>query len=712
MSSDIALEEENLKNREVISKLTEELEECKRTGSDWSEASRLLQSLQNERSTLASRISVLTKEKEQLRLEYMESMELSTKTNDGLKNRLLNLEERLVELRSQRDSLADGEAEAKNELLEIKRAHTAEIKSLTDASQTLRQENERLRRETTESKCLLQSAQAEISRLCSVHESSDSTASSLRAEVSRLEQAIAEKGVLEESVARLELELEKSTRRVRDLESSLRGADDDRVTIRQLREDLDHAKKRASVVTHKAELAETLQEDLENLQSKLQRQEAMLESAAEADARLHTLERNVADWHRVLSPVLSNVSDGDANVGVVAAKTIVELREEVVRITKQLGDKSEEAAKWRTTAMQQQQPQPQPQPNTEDDAAKSGLQNTTKRLERRVQLFERQFECYKNLLESYEEDSSASAIEAGLRQRVQELESVNEGLRQSSKEAEQLLRAAEGKPGAVPLVSLSDSAARVSALESTVQALQKERDDLQAALSKAEQEIVSLEAKVGRGEYNADATKVVHFIENPESLAKKRKLDTGVAADPEETMMLRNKIADLTERLKIAEASLLEKSSTSGEKDELSHYRQVLETTTASRDEYRHLADKLGRENASYKTEAANAAIRLTRMREIVHDKIREFRKACLFLFGFEIDMNATQYKLRSMYEDAEDKYLFFQSTEQGMILKLNSPVLDFLPDDVKAYYQKQKSLPAFLAAYTLDLFHKQTIVR
>lgn len=106
------------------------------------------------------------------------------------------------------------------------------------------------------------------------------------------------------------------------------------------------------------------------------------------------------------------------------------------------------------------------------------------------------------------------------------------------------------------------------------------------------------------------------------------------------------------------------------------------------------------------------------RLKEMFKDRITSFREAVYLLTGFKVDlynddatnMGLRRLRLRSMFAESPEDSLLFQW--QGDCLELlDTPYAARVDERLFEYLGKCKSVPAFLAALTMDLFDSQTFM-
>ena len=228
-------------------------------------------------------------------------------------------------------------------------------------------------------------------------------------------------------------------------------------------------------------------------------------------------------------------------------------------------------------------------------------------------------------------------------------------------------------------------------------ALMDERSKAEAAEARACQ----AETLAGKGSYNSEMTRVLHFKSNPLTEAMKEKYQ--------------NEIASLKRQLEDAEESL--RSSASVE-------------ATASPGPSRVRGSTGSAGVVSGKKEEAISSLDAQKLHKRLKERFKEqiglFREGVYLITGFKIDMafsdsDCPRFKVRSIYGEREEDHLMFQWPRKGKDQsESESSSLDLMTTDMARlfmngpsaiYMTKFDSVPAFMASLTLSLFEKQTMI-
>lgn len=123
------------------------------------------------------------------------------------------------------------------------------------------------------------------------------------------------------------------------------------------------------------------------------------------------------------------------------------------------------------------------------------------------------------------------------------------------------------------------------------------------------------------------------------------------------------------------------------------------------------------------KKQLAASEKRHTKLKEVFHKQVNEFRQACLHLLGWEISMKTDSkgnqlYKLTSLYAQAQEDFLVFKKPANAEIGTLDLETTEYantLRKEIAELqlHQQQASnppIPNFLSQITHELFHAKTM--
>lgn len=118
------------------------------------------------------------------------------------------------------------------------------------------------------------------------------------------------------------------------------------------------------------------------------------------------------------------------------------------------------------------------------------------------------------------------------------------------------------------------------------------------------------------------------------------------------------------------------------------------------------------RELQSLRDQLKSADKKNERLKEYFKTSWKEFRDVLYMLFGYKINrLSDTQYQLSSMYAEAPDDCIQFQSDSEGNMNLLETPFSASLDEMIELHLRHQGSIPVFLSALTMDLFNRTTMI-
>ncbi len=251
-----------------------------------------------------------------------------------------------------------------------------------------------------------------------------------------------------------------------------------------------------------------------------------------------------------------------------------------------------------------------------------------------------------------------------------------------------------------------------------VTSLRTENASLQRALTQARSDIAQLEAKVGRGDFDPSNTRVLHLADNPEKRAQRDRL-RGLE---EEARRLQTENDALSVRLAAVQsltdgdvadadhgtAGSVSSDAAGGVASAANKGVTVLRERVALLEERATTTDG---ELRSLRGAVLEKEKLITRLKELFASQISAFRDACYRMTGFKIEWNKDQFRLRSMYAESESDFILFKDAgkDGGGMQVLDTDYCQQLDPNHMQYLAKHHSIPAFLAAVTLDLFEHTT---
>lgn len=323
-----------------------------------------------------------------------------------------------------------------------------------------------------------------------------------------------------------------------------------------------------------------------------------------------------------------------------------------------------------------------------------------RRLQKRVLLLTKERDGMRSILDSYDSELSSSDYQPQLSRRVREAEDVLGKTQTLLGEMEVQLSTSQAETGALKLQlqSVEVELEMVKRQQATVaegnplvtseevNALRQKVEELEAERQRLSDQNDVLEMRLERhnlqGDYNPVNTKVLHLKFNPTSVAKQQR--------QEEVEVLREEVTRLREHLRSLASPAPE---TGGPNISLPPSQEVLDL----------------------RRQMESSELRNQRLKEVFQKKIQEFRTVCYVLTGFQLDLTTLcHYRLSSVYAEHMDDFLLFKSTGEvgsGSMQLMETCFSRRVPEMVELHLHHQRSIPAFLAAVTLDLFSRQTVV-
>ena len=272
--------------------------------------------------------------------------------------------------------------------------------------------------------------------------------------------------------------------------------------------------------------------------------------------------------------------------------------------------------------------------------------------------------------------------------------------------------------------------------EAKLEQLTAENDRLRKALDALEETEAELRARISNGDFNPKTTKIVHLQQNPTvaagvaRAARMKALEAENGELSQQLMVLKEQLRQQQQQLANVSSGSSSSSSSSSSfpaiatpspfhpsafaaggaaaaAASVAGAGMAMASTPATASE----ASGLAREVSSLRSQLESAEKRNKRLKEVFHAKITEFREACYSLTGYKVDMLNDQYRLHSMYAERPDDVLMFQTATDGSVSLLETEFSQTCDAFLSSYLVKFKSIPAFLAAVTLDLVGKQTMI-
>ncbi|KAG6541966.1 hypothetical protein Mapa_016603 [Marchantia paleacea] len=458
--------------------------------------------------------------------------------------------------------------------------------------------------------------------------------------------------------------------------------------LKHLKEELSHCEveiREARKLKRFYSNVDLLKERLESEKLRADRAEAALTNLADLEWKVKDLESELSAWKEITTKIPGVESRNDILLKVA------ELQREVVAAGAKIGEHNAQAVKLQTALEMAKSAKDEAESIA--SAAQAEVVEAVlnlKRAERKVALITKERDGLKEILASYDEEE---AVIASHQKRNPSAALSNLGTPSKSKDLRiQQLEAAlvDAQQHAKLLgeeIERGSSAATEQRRRAETLALEllKEQEKIKLVEREAEQlraEVSILEAKMGRGESNPSATKVLHMLINPEAMAR-GEID----------------VQALRAKLQLHERQ--------------SDCRREEDSNTNSSNDPESVMMLKQRVSALEKREV--------RYRQVFGNKIAVFREACGLIFGYKVQMNEEQdsstggsitlFTLRSIYSSSEDEQIQFQFKAGNLEMIANeytaSPEIQ---RQVTTFLRNFKSIPAFIANLTMELFNKTTL--
>uniref|UniRef100_A0A3B5QMP8 Mitotic spindle assembly checkpoint protein MAD1 n=1 Tax=Xiphophorus maculatus TaxID=8083 RepID=A0A3B5QMP8_XIPMA len=303
-----------------------------------------------------------------------------------------------------------------------------------------------------------------------------------------------------------------------------------------------------------------------------------------------------------------------------------------------------------------------------------------RRLQKRLLLLTKERDGMRAILESYDGELASNEYSPQLSKRVKEAEDVLQKTQNHNAEMEAQLSKAQEETGTLKLQlqkTLSSHTFSVMVPILVVIAIFRQKiEELEKDRQRLEEQNNILEMRLERhnlqGDYDPVKTRVIHLKLNPTAEAKQQRQQEAGAVQ-EELTRLRELV------------------------------RSYQEGGVASQDDSSiHTPD--------LRKQMESSELRNQRLKEVFQKKIQEFRTVCYVLTGYQIDITTeNQYRLTSVYAEHMQDSLLFKKGSNGSMHLMETEFSKTLGEMVTLHLHHQKSIPAFLSAVTLDLFSRQT---
>ncbi|CAL8462910.1 g2444 [Coccomyxa elongata] len=466
------------------------------------------------------------------------------------------------------------------------------------------------------------------------------------------------------------------------LSRTVEGRDEE---LRILRDELaaqEDAVREARRLTEHVRKSGVLAEQLAAAEAKIRRLELVAAAHSELQAQVEPLQGELRLWRSALT----GAAGSGGSTGPEAVLQLLEnLRGQVLSLTEHAGEKEAEARRLQEALRAAEDAAKEADARLmRTQAAQSEAAGALARTERKVALLTKERDGLKSILASYdEEDGAAGTGPRGAQaEHVRELEATNAALNAQLKVLEE--------EAAQQVASLRMQTENLAAATERADKAESQVRQLEAEADAQGRQIALLEERLGRGEFNPATTRVLHFVHNPEAEACREAEAAQLTSLQAEAAALRAQLAVL--------------SSASG----------------GASDPSAPAAAVAAAEKTLLERKVSELEKRESRLKEVFKKQVSNFREACFCLFGYRVDMasQATQsggpppttFVLKPQHaDDPHAQLLFKMDPDGGMALLPNEFTTKHLDREVETFITRFKSIPAFTANLTMEMFQKQT---
>ncbi|KAL4524794.1 hypothetical protein Ndes2526B_g06984 [Nannochloris sp. 'desiccata'] len=505
-----------------------------------------------------------------------------------------------------------------------------------------------------------------------------------------------------EAVARREAQaraagLEATVMQTQAAAASRNSSEGDAILIKSLREQLtaaEAAAAEAARLRHQAATAASLREKLDAAESRARCAEQLLEGEAAVHAELANAQEHLQRW----TAILSGMADCDTPEDVL--HMVRKLQDAQISAKAGAGDQAEELVTSRGEA--EAALAAARDATTRADAATAraeAIEIDVARLERKTQLLTQERNSLKSVLASYDEEYLSKEDGSGeispAQRRIAELEATVEALHGHMKSLEAELGAGSvAAAGSADVIAEANS--KVAAAEARAYAAESEVENLF-------KQVELLQERVGRGEYNPETTKVLHFKGNPEAELFRAAKEARIAELESENEALRQSV----QRVEAAAATPGGGggSSTPG--------GAAVPTASGGL----RVAQLEGEANL-LRRRLAESQKTSDRLQQVFTKQIATFRDAIKGLFGYSVEMTSdpaakeirAHFILRPQHADEAGSELAFKMLRDGRIAFVKTEYSTRrLAREVETFIERYRSVPAFTANLTMENFQRHT---
>jgi mitotic spindle assembly checkpoint protein MAD1 len=634
-----------------------------------------LNSVKQQKYELEQQSEELKIKVDEVRIHYEKELQLSDMN-------LQREQSQVSELKRQRDLLTNESKKLNNIIREQEEQYQRKKEAVDKKYFEVEREKSKLSEELLDLQLNYRAEKSElenkIQMLQSQSEYQQSTADALRKELSRYKKRTFEVMDTGSEMDKLRQQIFIYEGQIKELQMNLANFKDNEALMPKMKGELSHFtemekklkyfQRENEILKERAQNVEILREDNNNLRAAIESKDHLLSDYHKMKAENEVLTQFKLQWEsavgsleRFQSPehVRKFITDVQReNHMLIESKGRAETELKAIQI--QFIDKEKITTELREKLMAAQ---------TEAKDAKEMFSKQ----ERYLNLLIKERDGLQALLKSYDQEETLGNYDKVKTERINELEQT---LAAKNSLLDQLQR---------DYKSLQDLKSKI---EEDNRKLEKEADDLA-------ERVQVLEQRLGKGDYDPNTIKVLHFRDNPMKMAKERRFTEQIEA-------LEKENGELKEQLDIIKKSIQNSGiNVSVPLEEVERYKQEIVRMKLEN-------DKLMKSNSEHD-------IRMQRLQTVVQKKIQEFKEACFLLFGFQIDFDDSlgrRYRLLSMYAEKETDFLLFQLGKNSTMSMLETELSKTLQPQIQMYLVNSHSIPAFLSDLTLSLFKKRMKIK
>ncbi|XP_034455560.1 mitotic spindle assembly checkpoint protein MAD1 [Hippoglossus hippoglossus] len=474
--------------------------------------------------------------------------------------------------------------------------------------------------------------------------------------------------------------------RLPDMEKELKRLREDNAFLRESREN-----------------CSLLKEEVEGLRRKLERMEKTKEELVNVELDKERLAEKLHAWENLGQSTGLNIRKPDdlSREVIQIQQREIALKEQNYTLNSRVRSVERLQAELRAEMSQQRS-------KTLEEQKKRETQDAlVRRLQKRILLLTKERDGMRAILESYDSELAPTEYSPQLSKRLREAEDILQKTQSHNAEMEAQLSKAQEETMTIKLqlqtveleleclkkqpTSVVDSSSLATKEE--VNILRQKIEDLESERQRLEEQNNILEMRLERhnlqGDYDPVKTRVLHLTMNPTAVAKQQRQQE-VEALQEEVTHLRELVRSLQEGGALAHS----------QDDSRLHGSSI------------GLSLPPSKEVLDLRKQMESSELRNQRLKEVFQRKIQEFRTVCYVLTGYQIDITTeNQYRLTSVYSEHMDDSLLFKKGPNGSMQLMETEFSKTLGEMVALHLHHQKSIPAFLSAVTLDLFSRQTTI-